>query len=130
MSYSVYIVRFENGDSSPISLNEVESIVSKYGEIIKGDFGLEIVSKVGDMFECCSLTEGIENKIEGISFDRPTLHPQLANFIFDLLAINNTCFFDTDMEIIFSRYDISNHCPDYMVENLKIIDIPSAVWPI
>lgn len=42
MSYSVYVVRFRDGDSEPIPYNELETVVSKYGE-----FGLEIVSKVG-----------------------------------------------------------------------------------
>lgn len=81
------------------------------------------------MYEYGSLIGENKNEVEGISFDRPTLHSEFPNLIFDLLKIKNTCFFGTDTEFFHSRYDMRKHCPDYMQENLKVINNPTKDWP-
>lgn len=118
MSYSVYVQKFENGDIAGIPFEELEQVLSKYGRIEEGNYGLEFVSEVGEMFESATLTGNQKDGVSGISFNRPTLHNTFPLLIFDLLGIKNTCFFGTDMEFVNSRYEMTNHYPTSLIENL------------
>ncbi|MBU3026020.1 MULTISPECIES: hypothetical protein [Zobellia] len=133
MSYTVFIHKFKDGDSAHIPFDELEQILSAYGKIETGSFGLEFISSVGEMFEYATLTGSVEDGISGISFDRPTLNETFPLLIFDLLKIKNTCFFGTDLEFVNSRYDMTNHYPKSLIENLpekpKVISHPKENWP-
>lgn len=48
MGYEVFVYKFEDGDASHIPEGELESILSKYGAIVQGNFGTEFVSSVGE----------------------------------------------------------------------------------
>ena len=132
MSYTVYLQKFENGDSGSISCDELEKILTRYGKIEMGHSELEFVSNVGEMFEDATFTGNLEDGISGICFNRPTLNDKFPLLVFDLLKIKNTCFFGTDMEFVNSRYEMTNHYPESLTENLpeepKIISQAMENW--
>lgn len=119
MSYSVYIQKFEKGESTIIPFDQLEQVLSKYGKIESGKFGLEFISNVGEMFDNASLNGNFEDGINGICFNRPTLNDKLPFLVFDLLGIKNTCFFGTDLEFVHSRNEMINHYPDSLIEGLS-----------
>ncbi len=134
MSYSVYFQKFENGDIANIPFKELEQVLSKYGRIEEGNYGLEFVSEMGEMFDYATLTGNQKDGVSGISFDRPTLHNMFPLLIFDLLKIKNTCFFGTDMEFVNSRYEMTKHYPTSLIENLpegpKVISHAMENWQL
>lgn len=134
MGYKVYIHKFENGDSAIIPYGELAGVLEKYGEIVEGDFGLEFKSSVGDICDCVSLTGNLGTGITGITFDRPILHAKLPEIIYELLSLNNTCFFGPNLEFVHTRSDMNEHYPKGLTEHLadgpkKILSL-AEVWPL
>lgn len=133
MGYKVYIQKFENGDSASIPFGELVEILEKFGEIVEGDFGLEFISNVGDICDCVSLTGNLDTGITGITFDRPILHAKLPEIIYELLSLNNTCFFGPNLEFVHTRSEMNDHYPQGLVEHLeggpKKILSPADAWP-
>ena len=119
MSYSVYIQKFDKGESAIIPFERLEQILSKYGKIESGQSGLEFISNVGEMFDYTSLSGNFEVGINGICFSRPTLSDKFPLLVFDLLGIKNTCFFGTDLEFVHSRNEMMIHYPESLIEGLS-----------
>ena len=134
MGYQVFVQKFENGDSGIIPFEEIKTVLQKYGTIVKGNFGLEFISSVGEVCDYASITGKSKNSISGISFDRPTDHELLPNIIYDLLSIANTCFFGPDLEYLQARSDISAQLPESLLESvesgLQIIRKSGESWPL
>ena len=130
MSYEIFIIKFKNDDIDFIPFEELNSILKKYGKIIEWNSGLVFVSSVGEMCDNASIMGDSKDSIFGISFDRPTLHNLLPELIYDLLAIDNTCFFGTDMEYVQSRSDMATHLSGAMRDNLEIIKSSRESWPL
>ena len=134
MSYEIYIQKFANGESDFIPFNELNLVLQKYGRIEEGDFGFEFISAVGDVCDCAFLSGETLNSITGVSFERPTASDILPNIIFDLLSIENTCFFGTDLQYCQSRTEMKSHLPESILnasENgLEIITTPYEAWPL
>ena len=134
MSYQIFVQKFEYGDSAPIPFEQLLDVLSKYGSVEDGHFGLEFVSAVGDICDHAPISGKSKAEITGISFDRPTLHEQLPHLIFDLLSIENTCFFGPDLEYMQSRSEMRQHLPDVLKEHFphgpEIIKDPLESWPL
>ena len=111
MSYSIFIQKFKSGEPAAIDLQEFSDAISEFGQIKKTDFGLEIISSVGQMYETASISEENAKGISGISFHRPSHHKKLRELIFQILQFDGTCFFDEDMDY-------------FQFRNLKIEDLP------
>jgi hypothetical protein len=134
MGYQVFVQKFKDGDSAIIPFDDLNSILIKYGSIQMGSFGLEFVSNVGDICDYAPLSGESKSCITGITFDRPTVKEPLPEIIYDLLSLENTCFFGPDLEYLQARSDISRHIPEsLMVEiegGLEIISTPMESWPL
>jgi len=134
VSYQVFVQKFENGDSGIIPFDELNLILSKYGKIEEGHFGLEFISSVGDICDDAPLSGTSKETITGISFNRPTAFDPLPEIIYDLLSIKNTCFFGPDLEYLHSRSDMTAHLPESLLESveegLKVITSPKSSWPL
>lgn len=133
MGYKVYLHKFENGDSASIAYNELVGILQKYGEIVERGFGLEFISHVGDISDSVSLTGNVDTGIIGITFDRPIANAKLPEIIYDLLSIQNTCFFGPNLEFVHTRTEMNDHYPQGLIEHLqngpKKIASPAETWP-
>ena len=134
MSYQVFIKKFENGLPAFIPFKELTAVLSKYGALEEGHFGLEFVSSVGDVCEDAPIVGKGKSEITGISFNRPTLHDQLPLIVFDLLSIENTCFFGPDLEYMQSRSEMKQHLPESLKTHYpngpQIITNPTKSWPL
>ena len=134
MGYQIFVQKFENGDSGVIPFDEIKSILEKYGSVSEGNFGLEFLSSVGEVCDYASITGKDEGSVTGVSFDRPTDHKLLPAIIFDLLAIENTCFFGPDLEYLQARSDISSQLPESLLESLEsglqVINKAGEAWPL
>ena len=131
MSYSTYIVKFENNDMVPMSYTEIESILTQHGTIVEGEFGKEFIHNSEEyIFEYCSLEMDEEGKVSGLSFNRPIHHSPFPEFIFDLLAIEGSCFFGTDMEFVLARTDRSLHLPEGFPNEVIVVESPTDRWPL
>jgi hypothetical protein len=133
MGYKVYLLKFENGDIGSIPYGDLVGILKKYGEIVEGDFGLEFVSKVGDICDCMSFSGDSATGITGITFDRPILNDKLPEIIYELLGLSNTCFFGPNLEFVHTRSEMNDHYPKGLVEHLgggsKKVLSPQDTWP-
>lgn len=72
--------------------------------------------------------------ITGITFDQPILHAKLPEIIYELLSLNNTCFFGPNLEFVHTRSDMNEHYPKGLTEHLadgpkKILSL-AEVWPL
>ncbi len=134
MGYEVFVYKFEDGDASHIPEGELESILSKYGAIVQGNFGTEFVSSVGEVCESASIVKNNDGDIIGVTFNRPTIDDSLPKIIFDLLGITNTCFFGPDMEFMQCRNDLGKHLPEGLRECFpngpQIITEAGESWPL
>ena len=134
MGYQVFVMKFENGDTGLIPYSDLTSVLSKYGSIVDGNFGLEFLSDVGELFEYAPLSGHTKDSISGISFNRPTVHQLLPQLIFDLLSLNNTCFFGPDLKYMQSRFRMAEHIPDSLLEHFpegpEVISGPLQKWPL
>lgn len=134
MGYQVFVQKFENGDSGIIRFEDINTVLEKYGEIVEGNFGLMFVSSVGEVCDYASISGSSKNSISGITFDRPTDHELLPKIIFDLLSIENTCFFGPDLEYLQARSDISSQLPGSLLEavksGLQVIESANKSWPL
>jgi hypothetical protein len=134
MGYQIYVQKFENGDSASVSFEDVSTVLSSYGEIVEGDFGLQFLSSVGEICDFASLSGDKDTGISGITFDRPTTHEKLPEIIFDLLGLKNTCFFGPDLEFVQTRSDMLVHYPSPLIEDLpsgpETITSATGSWPL
>jgi hypothetical protein len=134
MGYQVYLQKFENGDSANIPYSELVKILEKYGEIVEGNSGLEFISHVGDICDRVSLSGDLDAGISGITFDRPILHEKLPEIIYELLGLNNTCFFGPNLDFVHTRSEMSAHYPEGLTEHLefgpKKLESPLDAWPL
>jgi hypothetical protein len=134
MGYQVYIQKFENGDCAVIPFSVLTNILEKYGSIVEGSFGLEFVSNVGELCDYAPLSGDLNTGITGVTFDRPTLHEKLPEIIYELLSLNNTCFFGPDLEFVHTRSEMNAHYPKGLFENVKCgpkkIGSPLDSWPL
>ncbi|TQV73834.1 hypothetical protein FLL45_13275 [Aliikangiella marina] len=134
MGYSIYIQKFENGDSANIPFNKFEEVLSKYGKVEDGNVGLEFVSKVGEICDFASIHGDRDSGVSGISFSRPTTHKALPFNVYDLLGLKNTCFFGPDLAFLQSRNDMNEHFPPSLIDGLssgpEVIKSPTSSWPL
>ena len=134
MSYSIYVQKFENRDSAPIPTEDFIAVIRPYGRIEESEFGLEFVSTVGELCDHASIHGSLINGITGISFFRPLIHDQLPRLIFDLLGIENTCFFGPDLDFLQSRSDLMLHLPEELLASFpagpEMIENPTSAWPL
>ena len=134
MGYEVFIYKFEKGDASGIPHKDVDDILSKYGKVVEGNFGLEFMSSVGDVCDYCSLSADDHGQITCIQFSRPTISEELPEIVFDLLSIQGTCFFGPDLEFMQSRYSLGDNLPDALQEHFpdgpQIITRAGESWPL
>ena len=98
MSYTVFIQKFTAGESSNFEFSELESILSQYRKIINGEFGIEFRSS-SDLFEDTTL-EKSKPDIDGISLHRLNNTDEPRPMTFEILKINETCFFDQDPDFL------------------------------
>lgn len=122
------------GDASVIPRKGVDEILSKYGKVVEGSFGLEFISSVGDVCDYCSLSADEHGQITCIQFSRPTTSEELPKIVFDLLSIEGTCFFGSDLEFMQSRYNVGANLPDGLVAHFpsgpQIIARAGESWPL
>ena len=134
MSYDIYVQKFVRGESDFIPFDELNLVLQKYGRIEEGDFGFEFISIVGEVCDCAFLSGESLNSITGISFERPTESDILPNIIFDLLSIENTCFFGTDLQYCQSRTEMKSDLPESILNSaengLQIITTSHEAWPL
>ncbi|AZZ93510.1 hypothetical protein EUZ85_23415 [Hahella sp. KA22] len=133
MSYEFFFQKFENGKAGVIPFEEINAILKNYGEIIGDDSDLEFVSKVGEICERACLFGESRDAISGMVCFRPVQHELLPKIIFDLLSIENTCFFGPGLDYLQARTDISSQLPESLLEGaesgLQIIDSAYNSWP-
>ena len=134
MSYDIFVIKFEDGKESAIDFSELQSVLNNYGQLIEHDDEWSFLSSVGELFDNAQLLGDHENGFFGIHIQRPSLHPQLPQFIFDLLAIPNSCFFGTDMDFLQSRTDITADLPDVFQQTFpdgpEVVSDAVAHWPL
>ena len=134
MGYQVYLQKFENGDSANIPYGELVEVLEKYGEIVEGNFGLEFISNVGDICDRVSLSGDLDTGITGITFDRPILQEKLPEIIYELLGLNNTCFFGPNLDFVHTRSEMNAHYPEGLTEHLengpKKLESALDAWPL
>lgn len=134
MSYDIFVIKFENGQESAIDFPQLQTVLNRYGQLIEHAGEWSFLSSVGELFDNAQLLGDHENGFFGINIQRPTLHPQLPQFIFDLLSIPGTCFFGTDMDFLQSRTDITSDLPDAFQQAFpdgpEVISDVVANWPL
>ncbi len=134
MGYQIYIQKFENGDCANIPYGEFVEILEKYGEIVERNFRLEFFSNVGNICDYATLSGDLDTGITGITFNRPTSHEKLPEIIYEILSLNNTCFFGPNLEFVHTRSEMNAHYPEGWIESLesvpKKIEAPLDSWPL
>ncbi|MDG9671625.1 hypothetical protein ONV78_28070 [Hahella sp. CR1] len=134
MSYEIFFQKFENGEAGVIPFEEINAVLKNYGEIIEDDGDFEFVSKVGEICESAYLFGESRDAISGMVFLRPMQHELLPKIIFELLSIENTCFFGPGLDYLQARTDISSQLPESLLEGaesgLQIIDSAYSSWPL
>lgn len=116
MSFAVLIMRFSKGEPFSMERELLAEILLPFGEIVSTDYGLEITTEK-NLFEYASVIGEGETEFSGIFFNRPDLNNDLIQLIFDILSIENTYFFDQEMEFLFSRNLESSDLPKDMINN-------------
>lgn len=134
MSYQIFLVKFEYGHETGIPFDHFEKILQPYGRLMKHQNEWCFISDVGEICDSATLLGDIENGFYGMSFDRPTTHKKLPKIIFDLLLLENTCFFGVDMEFLQSRTAMADHLPEVFQENFpdgpQMLQDPFSLWPL
>lgn len=132
MSYTIFIQKFNNGDASPFEFSELESIISKHGNITESEFGLEITSKT-EICENADLNGKGKTDISGVSFHRPIHCLELQNLVFDILKVDGTYFFDQELNYLQTRSANLTDVPEDILANsdqgVTLVKIASDVWP-
>lgn len=131
MSYTIFIQKFKGGEPSNFELSELVKIVSKHGEIVDNEFGIEIESKK-DLFEYASLGKS-KSDIDGISIHRPNNNDALKELIFEILQIQGACFFDQELSFLQTRTLDLKEFPEDLIENslngIELIESLKQIWP-
>lgn len=133
MSYDFFVIKFENGKESVMDFHQLQSILANYGKLVGQGDDWEFVSD-DQLFDSAQLLGDEDNGFYGVSFHRPTADRKLAQLVFNLLAIPNSCFFGTDMEFLQARSEITSNLPDVFIQSFpdgaELIDDAFACWPL
>lgn len=128
------LVKFEQGQQFVIPFQHLKNLLQPYGRLIKHQGDWCFISDVGVICDNANLLGDAEDEIYGISFERPTIHEKLPEIIFDLLQLENTCFFGVDMEFLQSRTAMANHLPEIFQEAFpdgpQLLKDAFSLWPL
>jgi len=97
----------------------VNLLLNKWGAVVSGEYGIELVLEEPYLFSVCSLHGDLDTGISGITFERPQNHPLYPELVFDLLSIPNSCYFEPDLDFVYSRMDMNQHYPDGLLSNTE-----------
>lgn len=104
MGYEVMLMKFEQGEPGLFECEEFNAILAPFGTLKKGEFEVEIAPKSDKyMFEYASVMGEEGDTFGGVFFNRPDLNEALCNFVYNLLSLKGTCFFDPNFEFLIGR---------------------------